>query len=313
MPTAFAVGLLPPAAGTPRQPRGPVPPPKVLIIGDSMAASLGNGIATSTRFFFGTLEMPGSGLSSLGRYFGVDMINRGTINCGLTGGIFRLKNSAPVKPSGPCQLDDWQNGWPPYWLQAVKEYHPAVSIFLERLETVDHQIGGRWVHIGEAAYDAYAMSELQLAVSILTSAGGRVILMTSPYYSTGTDAQGRPWPEDSRARVDRWNAMLRQVAAADPKRVYLFDLNQLLDPGHRFARVIDGQTVRYADGVHLTPAGDCWLAPRILPYVLEALSSHSAPPQPVSAAAVAAAAARVPADVCPPPSDTGSPGPAPAS
>jgi hypothetical protein len=104
--------------------------------------------------------------------------------------------------------------------------------------------------------------------------------------------------------------MLREVAAENPTRVYLFDLNRLLDPGGHFASHIDGFTVRYNDGVHITPSGDCLIAPQVLPYVVEALKAKSAPSQPVSAADVESAMARIPATACPPAG--ASPGTSPA-
>jgi hypothetical protein len=271
-----------------------------------MAASLGNGVYGRTHFFFGYQEYAGIGIADLGKYFGLSIHNQGTLNCGLAGGQFKIMTSV-VGPSSPCLLADWQAGWPQVWRQWVQQYRPAMSVYLGRLDTVDHTFNGQWTHLGDPAFDAYVMSELRLAVSILTSDGGKVILLTSPYYSTGVDAHGRPWPENNPFRVDLYNWMLRQVAAEDPTQVYVFDLNRLLDPGGRFANVIDGQTVRYADEVHITPAGDCWLAPQFLPYVVQALTSKSAPTQPVETVDVQKAAAKIPATVCPPGPDQTSP------
>ena len=64
-----------------------------------------------------------------------------------------------------------------------------------------------------------------------------------------------------------FNALLRAVAARHPGTVTLFDLNRVLDPGGAFTSTIDGITVRWADGIHVSKAGGEWLQPTILPPV----------------------------------------------
>jgi hypothetical protein len=49
--------------------------------------------------------------------------------------------------------------------------------------------------------------------------------------------------------------------------VTLLDLNRKLDPHGQFQEVLDGVTVRWADGVHISRAGGEWLQPFILPTV----------------------------------------------
>ncbi len=49
----------------------------------------------------------------------------------------------------------------------------------------------------------------------------------------------------------------------------VFDLNKALDPDGRFQPVIDGVTVRWADGIHISQAGGVWLQPAILPFVAQ--------------------------------------------
>jgi hypothetical protein len=67
-------------------------------------------------------------------------------------------------------------------------------------------------------------------VGVLSSRGGRVILLTTPYYSTGEQPDGQPWPEDEPSRVDKYNALLREVASENPTKVFVLDLNSIVDP-----------------------------------------------------------------------------------
>ncbi len=91
-----------------------------------------------------------------------------------------------------------------------------------------------------------------------------MVLLTAPYYRQQEQGDGQPWPEDDPARVDRYNALLRQVAAASGGRVVVADVNAKLDPDGRFTTTVDGQVVRFADGIHVTPAGAKLISPWLL-------------------------------------------------
>ena len=49
----------------------------------------------------------------------------------------------------------------------------------------------------------------------------------------------------------------------------MVDLNKQLDPEGHFQTVIDGMTVRWADGIHISKPGGEWLQPFILPTVAQ--------------------------------------------
>ena len=164
-----------------------------------------------------------------------------------------------------------------------------MTVFVSRLDILDHLFDGRWTHIGDPSYDAYLFGQMQKAVSVLTSSGGKVVFLTTPYFATGEQPNGEPFPEDNPTRVDLYNSMLRTVASTHPGQVFVFDLNALMDKGRKPLTTIDGVTVRFIDLVHFTPAGDCWLAPRILPFV-ERIVSPAGPVNHTPAA--------IPATVC---------------
>ena len=89
-------------------------------------------------------------------------------------------------------------------------------------------------------------------------------LLTAPYYQQLEQADGQPWPEDAPARVDRYNALLHQVAAASGGRVVVARPRSearsrwALHPHHRRCGV------RFADGIHVTPAGALLVSPWLL-------------------------------------------------
>ncbi len=226
------------------------PPTRVLLVGDSMAQTLGNGIEGATAL----------------RY-GLTVDNMGTPNCSLAVGVFQIQDNPAQEPSQPCQGDALNPGWLTDWSNEVRQFQPQVSVFLARLDIVNREFDGKWVHIGDPAYDAYLEFQMTTAIEVLSAGGGKVVFLTTPYYDTGEQPNGQPWPEDDPARVDEYNALLRRVAAQHPGVVYVLNLNKIADPDGHFQPVVDGVPVRYTDGIHWTFAGDAWLAPRILPQI----------------------------------------------
>ncbi len=215
-----------------------------------MAQTLGNGIEGATAL-----------------HYGLNVDNMGTPNCSLAVGVFQIQDNPAQEPSPPCESSSLNPGWLTDWSQEVRQFQPQVSVFLARLDIVNRDIGGKWEHIGDPSYDAYLEYQMTTAVEVLSAGGGKVVFLTTPYYDTGEQPDGQPWPEDNPTRVDEYNAMLRHVAAQHPGVVYVLDLNKIADPDGHFQPVIDGVPVRYTDGIHWTFAGDDWLAPRILPQI----------------------------------------------
>jgi hypothetical protein len=180
-------------------------------------------------------------------------------------GVFQVQNYTPQPSAPPCQPGSGDPGWPVDWTGDVQSFAPQVSVVLSRLDVMNRLYNGQWTHVGDPAYDAYLEGQMRTAVQVLSSAGGKVVFLTSPYYDSGEQLNGTPWPEDDPARVDTYNDLLRGVAGEFPGKAYVVDLNKLVDPDGVFAAVVDGVTVRFTDGVHWTFAGDTWLAPRLLP------------------------------------------------
>jgi hypothetical protein len=256
--TSLAVKAIPSVATTPPSkadvlhPLRPPPPVTMLVVGDSMAETFGDGIE-----------------GGVGQFFGLNVINAAAPDCALATGTFVIQNLPPTTSAPPCQPGSGDPGWAVDWSALVDRYHPQVSVFTERLDIVNRLFDGRWTHIGDPAYDSYLRGQMQEAVRVLTAQGGKVVFLTSPYYFTGEQPDGQGWPEDDPARVDQLNQMFRQVAAANRGRVTVIDVNKLADPDGHFQTFIDGVSVRYIDGIHWTYEGDCWLAPQILPTIHE--------------------------------------------
>jgi peptidoglycan/LPS O-acetylase OafA/YrhL len=250
-----------------------------LIVGDSMAQTLGfglNNLYTTAAHVFITVDGEAKG-------------------CSLVGGTMRVKDFL-VPTTGRCGTSG-AKGWPTRWPQLVRRVQPRAVMVLFRLDTVDHRLSGRWVHVGDPGFDCVLSSRLVRAAAALSATGRPVIFLTSPYFSTGEQANGSGWPEDTPSRVDDYNALLARVAAQFPGVVHVVDLNRIVSPGGHYARTIGSTVVRWVDGVHFTYAGDAYVLPRLLP-AIEQLGRGAAPSIAALAALDAAAHSHAQSGAC---------------
>ena len=142
--------------------------------------------------------------------YGVEVINAGVLGCDLD--PFPSRLGGVVWPSADC------GNWPAGWAKAVARIRPeVVGLLIGRFELADHLYDGTWMHLGEPAWDAHLLSELDQAVKILSADGAHVVIFTFPYINPPLEQpNGDPWPENVPSRVDEWNVLLRQVHAREP-------------------------------------------------------------------------------------------------
>ena len=222
-----------------------VHPIRFLLVGDSLALTLGVGLVTH----------------SVSRY-GVRVLDGGVIGCDLDN--VEVELSGRIGPAtGGCSR------WRSTWKAKVNRYRPDVAgLLIGRWMVSDHLYEGHWVHIGDPAWDRHLVAEIDEVVDILSSDGAKVVLFTVPDLDPPNQtANGTPFPENEPSRMKAFNRLLVGVAQRRKSLVSVIDLNKLVDPRGHFQLVVDGVTVRSADGVHLTLAGGEWLQPDILPTV----------------------------------------------
>jgi peptidoglycan/LPS O-acetylase OafA/YrhL len=237
------------SANTPQVPAGTRGPYRVLLLGDSEASFLGFGLG------------PASGT------YNVAYAGDGVLGCGLLQGETTLHNVVDPGTVGtrggqvevPCATQSAR------WTADLNAFHPDVVVLADgEYEVRNRLINGHWTHIGQPGFDSAELQAMRSAVAVLRSTGARVVLLTAVYYQQPEQADGSAWPEDDPPRVDRYNALLRQVAAEAGSGVTVEDLNAHLDPGGHYAQYIDGVNVRYADGIHVDAAGAKLVAPWLL-------------------------------------------------
>ena len=219
----------------------PAEPLNVLLVGDSTAFTAG-------------LALEGSAAA-----WKVNLTDASRVGCGIAPGIGEgAGDQAPVK-YGEC----WN--WPQLWAQTVAAQHPDVALMvLGRWETVNRNVGGVAMHIGQPAYDALLKTELERAVQVLGSAGGKVALATAPCYQRPERADGTFYPQDDCRRSQAFNALIWQVAAEHTSNVVVLDLYSFFSPDGKWHLDVGGHQVRDPDGIHFNPDGGQWLAPEFL-------------------------------------------------
>jgi len=237
------------SAIVPTVPAGTGGPIRVLLVGDSEASFLGFGLGPDSATH--NVDYEGDGVFGCGLLNGTTLFHGTYVNgdAGQRGGHVVV----------PCdtQLTRWKAD--------VEAYHPDVVLLADGEYEVRNQlIGKTWTSIGSPEFDTREMAALTSATRVLSSTGAKVVLLTAPYYHQLEQADGQPWPEDAPERVDRYNSMLRLVAARSHGRVVVADVNARMDPRGHFTTTVGGQVVRFSDGIHVTPAGAKLISPWLL-------------------------------------------------
>ena len=222
-------------------------PVRLLILGDSVAMTLGMGLSVGAR-----------------STYGVAVADDATIGCDLDPRTEVVTSGAVGPATQGCT--DWRTGWP---LLVAGQRPQVVALGLGRWEVADHLFNGRWVHVGEPAWDAHLSADLESAIAIFRSFGAKVVLFTMPYVDpSARQPDGIPWSEDSPARARAYNALVSRVAGAEqPGEVTVVDLNKMLSPNGTYTSTVDGVRVRYTDGIHVSLAGGVLLQREILPEI----------------------------------------------
>lgn len=213
-------------------------PPRVLLVGDSVALTLAQAL-------------PDTG--------DVEVHNGGVLGCGLLEtGRYRYAGDVATTPA-ECA------GTPARWAAAAQQVDAdVVAVLVGRWEVMEREVEGRWTAVGDPAYDAELRRRLDAALDAVSATGARPVLLTAPYSRRAERPDGGLWPEDTVERVDRWNALVRETAARRRPPLPVVELGARMAPGGGYVNHVDGVRLRY-DGLHVTTAAGAWLAPWLLP------------------------------------------------
>ena len=235
------------------------PPKKVMLIGDSLAFSLGLGQMIEEH------------------NYGVELANAAILGCSFhTGGELNVSGSWESPPPGcPGALGQWRR-------DELAFHAQAVIVELGYRDEFDWRSHGKVMHIGQGAFDASVEAQIERYVQVLGGGGETPILFLSvPFANPRPLPDGSPSPAGSPARHAVINSLLRSVASRDPSEVRVLDIDKVVSPGNRYQRDLHGKLCRF-DGIHFAVYCSQVLAPDVLSTV-RGMIAPPTPPTPPTA------------------------------
>jgi peptidoglycan/LPS O-acetylase OafA/YrhL len=230
-------------------------PEHALLLGDSMALTLGVGLGEDARAW------------------GITLDNQGVIGCDLDPQT-TVDVMGTVSPAaGGCPH------WRSAWAKLIARTDPdVVVVLLGRWECIDRIWQGRWTSVGEPAFDRHLQAELGQVIEIAASHGAKVAMLTLPFIAQTTEQpDGSPWDMNLPARTIAYNADVRRAVAEHPHQATVLNLNRMLDPQGYYTSFIDGIRVRSYDDEHISKAGGELLRSALLPSLVNlGLSAYEA-------------------------------------
>jgi SGNH domain (fused to AT3 domains) len=240
-PTTTAPVTLPPVPP-------PNPPSSILVVGDSVADSLGGALI----------------LQAASR--GIALVSRVRPGCGLITGVPAYPTGSPI-PWGPT----CDNGTTQFLSDSMHLANPQVVLWLSTWETADRIVDGRFYPFGTPAADAVLLQKLDEARATLTSGGARLVMLTVAPHAVHSDTTSGDDSVDD-AKYLHLDALFRLFAAQHPESVTVVDLAAIVCPtGPPCAEYVDGVRLRPHDGGHFAGDGPAWVAPRLLDAVMREL------------------------------------------
>ena len=214
-------------------PGAPSPIRRIMVVGDSVAMTLGRGI------------------ERWGPPRGVEVLNGARLWCPIARGG-KLAASFG-RSTAPC--DDW----PHYWGQLEADFRPDVVVVLTTMWDLSARQRDEWgpdyLQMGEPRFDAFLQQEWATAVHVLGSSGARVVWLNPACSQTPSGNRELRYSHD------------HFVSAAVAAGATEIDLDRLLCPKGQFVNSFAGLDNIRPDGLHFSDAGADltarWLGPQL--------------------------------------------------
>jgi peptidoglycan/LPS O-acetylase OafA/YrhL len=203
------------------------PPEKVLLVGDSLAYSLGIG------------------LMDYETHYGIEVANAAMLGCAFTtAGELNVAGQWQPQSDGCANaLEQWSHD-----AQALDA--SAVVVEMGYRDQFDWKMNGAVVHLGQRWFDQYVQSQIDRYVSVLGQDGRKVVFLSIPYTNPPPNSDGSPSSAASPARHRLINQMI-QNAARGHSNVSVVDLDTKISPSGHYQAKVDNQVCRF-DGIHFS-------------------------------------------------------------
>jgi peptidoglycan/LPS O-acetylase OafA/YrhL len=230
----------PPVTAAPTSPTAvALPTHNVLLLGDSVAYTLGDALAAE------------------GAKSGVTVKTIGRLGCSMTTGIALVADGTPVSWGAACAGDTVK-----YQTDALDQYRPDTLMWLSTWETSDSEVDGQTLKVGTPAVEDWLLGEMERVRELAASQGARLVFVTNP--PTAPNPQREVDPVANQ-KLDQLNQLYQKFAAEHPKDVSVVDISSTVCPGGPpCPTTLDGIVLRPNDGGHYDAGGAAWLAPRLM-------------------------------------------------
>jgi hypothetical protein len=216
------------------------PPKKVMLIGDSLAFSLGLGQMIEEH------------------NYGVELANAAILGCSFhTGGELNVSGTWESPPTGcPDALGQWRRD--------ERAFRPqAVIVELGYRDEFDWRAHGKVMHLGQPAFDAGVEAQIERYVQVLGAGHTPILFLSVPFADPRPQPDGSPSPAGSPARHALINSLLQTAAAGDPTEVRVLNIDHVVSPGRQYQREVNGKLCRF-DGIHFAIYCSQLVAPDVL-------------------------------------------------
>ena len=244
-PTPPTAAATPPAPSVPSAPSGPAParPTRVLLVGDSVAASLGDAL--------------GADLGAAG----VGWADSAFPGCGVLSGDPADPEGRPIEITAACGA-----AIPRTQSAVVRRIHPDLVVVLSTWEVRDRIVDGTWFPYASPDADRVTLDLYRRMTDRLTATGARVALVT---VADPVDSRLGPVDPDMLRRHRHLNDLLAEVARRDPARVTLVRMDDIVCPADPCPTEVGGVELRPRDGTHFDePAAARLVAGGLVPRLL---------------------------------------------
>jgi peptidoglycan/LPS O-acetylase OafA/YrhL len=248
-----------PSAATPT---APARPPKMLLVGDSIATSL----------------YPG--LDEVGSRAGIEMSVAAWSGCGVIRGIPALADGRPMGYGQACD-----QAIPKLQDAMLAKVQPDVVVWLSNWEITDHIVDGNWLRLGTPDGDAGFSNLLAETADRLRSTGARLVILL-PAAPTPDGDYSQYSYSDRLQRTQVLDQLLLAQAMQRPDLTNAVDLKPIVCPGAApCPDTVEGIRLR-PDGGHFDADGARYVSEQLVPRLLSLARTPAAPtPAPASAPA----------------------------
>jgi peptidoglycan/LPS O-acetylase OafA/YrhL len=216
------------------------PPKRVMVIGDSLAFTIGLPMMDNEQSY------------------GLQLANAAQLGCAFaTKGQLDVNGSWEDPPAGCSSALS-------RWAQEEQALHAKeVIVELGYRDEFDWRWNGEVVHLGQPAFDAYVQRQIDRYVQVLGRHGVKILFLSVPYTHPPDQADGASAPAASSARHAVINGMLAREARRYPSSVRVLDIDRTISPGNRYTARVDGQLCRF-DGIHFSVFCSKLMEPSVL-------------------------------------------------